>query len=119
MHLIIGGAWQGKLEYAEQKFNLKPTEIFECSASTDLDLNKRCIYRYEQYLRACSDAGVPPYTDFAEDCIIICQDIFCGIVSADPKERIWRELAGRTITTMAAKASSVTRIFCGMPLKLK
>lgn len=119
MHLIIGGVWQGKLAYAEQRFGIEREKIFDCTDSLELELDKQCFNHFERYLRACSVAGVPPTTVFPDNAVIICQDIFCGVVSVDPEERAWRELAGRTITAMAARASTVTRIFCGLPMELK
>ena len=119
MNLIIGGAWQGKLEYAKERFALSSEEIYECSADAGLDMDKRCFDHYERYLWYCMEGGVEPYTDFNEGCIIICHDVFCGVVPVDAKEREWRQLAGRTITALASKADSVTRIFCGIPMELK
>lgn len=119
MHLIIGGAWQGKRKYAMQQFGLAEEEIYNCTADGVLDLNKRCFDHYEQHLRFCSDNETEPYLGFAADSVVICQDIFCGVVSVDPRERAWRELSGQTVTALAAKADSVTRIFCGLPMKLK
>ncbi len=119
MHLIIGGAWQGKLEYAAQRFNLTAEDIHDCSCETAPDMSKRCFNHYERYIRYCFDRGLSPNIDFPPDSIVICQDIFCGIVSADPGERAWRVLSGRTLTAMAAQAETVTRLFCGIPTKLK
>lgn len=119
MNLIIGGAWQGKLEYAKRRFDLSPDEIFECSANVGLDMGKRCFDHYERYLWYCTQNGVEPQRDFGEDSIVICQDIFCGVVPVDTKQRAWRQLAGRTLTALAAKADSVTRIFCGIATELK
>ena len=119
MHLIIGGIYQGKLDYAKNRFQVSPEEVFPCTESTELDLSKRCFCCYEKYLRACCREGVQPFTDFAEDAIIICRDIFCGIVPDVKEERTWRELAGCTVTAMAQQAQTVTRIFCGIPTVLK
>jgi hypothetical protein len=42
MQLIIGGAYQGKLEYAKKTYNLKDEDIFECSLDGALEY-KSCI----------------------------------------------------------------------------
>lgn len=119
MNLIIGGVYQGKLTYAMETFGVKPEEVFRCTAEPVLEPSKRCVYGFEQYLLACLRAGKEPETDFPPDAVVICQDLFCGVVPTDPEERQWRELAGRTLTRLAAQADSVTRIFCGLPQRLK
>lgn len=119
MHLIIGGAWQGKRDYAIQQFELAEDEICSCTAERVPDWSKRCFDQYEQYIRFCADTGTKPNLRFTAENVVIFQDIFCGVVSVDPKEREWRELAGRTLAALAAQADSVTRIFCGLPVKMK
>lgn len=119
MHLIIGGAWQGKRDYAMRRFGFAAEDIHDCASDGAPDAAARCVDHYECYLRACADSGIKPRLGFAADSVVICQDIFCGVVSVDPQERAWRELAGRTVTALAARADSVTRIFCGLPVKLK
>ena len=82
----------------------------------------------------CLREGKAPRTDFSEGPaapetadadkaaapkVIIMDDIFCGVVPADPELRAWRELCGRTLTALAQKADKVTRLFCGIPKTLK
>jgi len=119
MHLIIGGAYQGKLDYARREYGITEQDIFHCTDSLTIDSSKRCICGFEKYLRACSREGAVPCTEFPDGAVIICRDIFCGIVPADSGERAWRELAGRTLTALAQRAESVTRIFCGIPSVLR
>ena len=103
MDIIIGGVYQGKLDYAKAQFSL----------------TKRCIYGFEQYLRACAQSSILPQTEYPAETVLICEDIFCGIVPMEDLERKWRDLAGRTLTVLASKANTVTRIFCGLPQQLK
>ena len=56
---------------------------------------------------------------YPAETVLICEDIFCGIVPMEDLERKWRDLAGRTLTVLASKANTVTRIFCGLPQQLK
>ena len=37
----------------------------------------------------------------------------------DKTQRLWREEVGRAVCALARQADSVTRIFCGLPLRLK
>ena len=56
MDIIIGGVYQGKLDYAKAQFSLTDSDVFFCSECPVLDLTKRCIYGFEQYLRACAQS---------------------------------------------------------------
>lgn len=120
MELIIGGVYQGKLDYAVSNFGITDEDVFRCDGDAEPDFSKRCIYGFEKYLHACLRAGTAPELEkLRDDAVVICQDISCGIVPVDFLERQWRELCGRTLTTLAAQAETVTRIFCGLPQQLK
>jgi len=119
MDLIIGGAYQGKLEYAKSKYGLKDKDIYVCKDDADIKTDRRCIYNLEKYVLYCVKNGVNPRDNFAEDSIIICNDIFCGVVPVDPQMRALREAAGRLLGALSQKADTVTRLFCGIPQRLK
>ncbi len=119
MELIIGGAYQGKLEYAKEKYGLSDGDIFVCDADRDLDMNARCIYRYEKYVQYCVRSGKKPVTSFGPDTVVIADDIFCGVVPIDGELRAVRDEAGRSLAAIAAGADRVTRMFCGIPQVLK
>lgn len=119
MDLIIGGAFQGKLAYATRTYKLKTKDICECSISKEPDFSKKCIYRYERYVLWCMRNGTEPKTVFDDDKVIIMDDIFCGVVPVEPETRAWREKSGRTMSALASEANSVTRLFCGIPKRIK
>lgn len=119
MDLIIGGAYQGKLAYAETAFHIEENEICICTAETEPDFTKRCLVHYEEYVRHCMREGRSCAPELREDAVIVADDIFCGVVSIDTEVRAWREATGRALTALALQADSVTRVFCGLPLKLK
>ena len=136
MELVTGGAFQGKLDYAVKKYGLAETEIFECTEDADPDFSAVCLTHYERYVMRCLREGTAPRTDFGGDhscadgvcsfdggahgpLVIIMDDIFCGVVPADPELRAWRELCGRTLTALAQNAEEVTRLFCGIPKTIK
>ena len=118
MDLIIGGAYQGKLGYARETFALCDTDICDCRED-GCDMSRRCLWHYEAYVRRCLREGKPIAAPERADAVIIADDIFCGVVSIDPEERLWREECGRALTAISLKAESVTRLFCGLPLRLK
>lgn len=119
MDIIIGGAYQGKLDYARRTYRLANEDVFVCTEDGKIDFSKRCISGLEEYILACVKSGREPETAFREDAIVICRDIFCGVVPVDPVMREWREATGRYLNVLSAKAKHVTRIFCGLPQKLK
>ena len=119
MDLIIGGAFQGKLEYARKTYKLKKADVCECTINKPADFSKRCIYRYERYVLWCMRNGKDPETDFGEDKIIIMDDIFCGVVPIEKEARDWREKSGRVMSALANNAKTVTRLFCGIPKRIK
>ena len=53
------------------------------------------------------------------DAVVLCTDVSCGVVPMDKTQRLWREEVGRAVCALARQADSVTRIFCGLPLRLK
>ncbi len=119
MTLIIGGAYQGKLDHAKEKYGISEADVFECSEDKDLDLSKRCIYHYEKYLMYCYRNGLSPVLDLGKDKIVIADDIFCGVVPINAEIRRWREFCGRSLSALTKKADHVTRVFCGLPQELK
>ena len=120
MELIIGGACQGKKEYAISCFGLKDGEIFTCTEDGEPDLTARCIDHLERYLRKCAAEDKEPVTpdSFRKDAILICEDITCGIVPINALDRKWRELTGRYLQRLVTAGAEVTRVFCGLAQKL-
>ena len=119
MDLIIGGAYQGKLDYAREKFSIRDSDIFLCSSQAEIDTTRRCIYHFEEYVLFCVRSGKVPELIFRDDAVIICDDISCGVVPMSAENRLWREETGRALVCLARQAESVTRVFCGLPHILK
>ena len=119
MDLVIGGAYQGKLSFARERFGLAEEDIFTCTEEAEPDRNSRCIRHLERYVYYCVKNDIPLNEEFRSDAVIIADDIFCGIVSVDPLERAWREETGRFLGKLSQRAESVYRLFCGLPLQLK
>lgn len=124
MKLIIGGAYQGKRDFAVSAFSLADTDIHTCTGR-NIDFSKPCIDRLEEYTLACVRDGVEPLEEFRanrecwKDSILICQDIFCGVVPIDVELREWRQATGRLCQYLSKEADQVSRIFCGLEQRLK
>jgi adenosyl cobinamide kinase/adenosyl cobinamide phosphate guanylyltransferase len=120
MHLIIGGAYMGKLEFASETWSLGPEEIFDCREG-EPDFSRRCIYHLEDFARECQDpvAWFRERKETWQDCILICGDISGGIVPMSREDRQWREKTGHLCQYLSREADRVSRIFCGLEQRLK
>ena len=124
MVLIIGGSYQGKLDFAKNAFTLSEDDIFTCSSS-EIDFSKRCINSIEEFSLANIRCGTDPseyfkaHKDDWKDSILICEDIFCGVVPMGAEMRAWRQATGRLCQYLSREAAQVSRIFCGLEQRLK
>ena len=120
MILIIGGAYQGKLDFAKESFGLLETDVFTCTAG-EVDFSKRCIYHIETFTYSVPDpvGYFKSKRDQWENSILICEDIFCGVVPMGAENRAWRQRTGRLCQYLAEEADQVSRIFCGLEQSLK
>ena len=64
MVLIIGGAYQGKLDFAKSAFGLSESDVFTCTGG-EIDFSRRCIDRIEEFTLWCVQSGVIPFKDTA------------------------------------------------------
>ena len=125
MHLIIGGAFQGKTDWAKAQFDLTDADILECTEQTLPELSAKGITHLERFALCCLRQGQEPKTVLLEqrddwkDSVLICDDISCGVVPLDAETRAWREACGRMLSALSMEAETVTRIFCGLPQRLK
>jgi len=119
MDLVIGGAYQGKLSFARERFDLREDDIFTCTEEAEPDRSYRCIQHLERYVYYCVKNNIPLRDDFREDAVLLSDDIFCGVVPIEPVERAWREETGRFLGKLSRRADSVHRLFCSLPLQLK
>ncbi len=141
MHLIFGGSYQGKLEYAKERYRLDDRDIFfcrsgeeDCSAASreteppavpEIDFTRKAVCRMEEFILCCVRAGMEAKAYLEanrerwKDTVFICTDISSGVVPCDKELRAWREMVGRTLMYLGREAEEVTRIFCGLPQRLK
>lgn len=120
MILIIGGAYQGKREFVCKEFSLTENDIYTCTPGK-IDFSKPCIADIQVFTRACSDATAffQQNRPLWQDKILIMEDIFCGVVPMGEENRTWRQNTGRLSQYLSREADRVSRIFCGLELRLK
>ena len=105
MKLYIGGAYQGQKELARRE-----------------NPGAEIIPDFHLLLKGFD--GDP--RAFAEDffsehsnAVVVADEISCGVVPVDQNERIWREAAGRALCALAQRSESVTRVICGIGVRIK
>lgn len=126
MKMIIGGSFQGKLDYARRTYpdiswadgNDCPFEALKtCGGISHLEMYIRRVMeagKEAKYLELLSEiAGINP------DIVVICDEIGYGLVPADSFERRYRETVGRICGRLAADASQVDRVVCGIAVTIK
>lgn len=120
MVFMIGGAYQGKLALAKKAFSLQPEDIFICNGPS-IDFSKKCIYKIEEFARHCDNpvAYFAAHAQQWQESIFIMDDIFCGVVPMGAQRRAWRQSCGRLSQYLAGEAAQVSRVFCGLELRLK
>lgn len=125
MDLITGGAYQGKTEYAKESFALKENDFFDCAEAPEVDFSRRCINKTERFTLWCARNGMDAAGYFEahreewRNSVIICADVSSGVVPLGADMRAWREQNGKLCVYLSARAQTVTRVFCGLPQRLK
>ncbi len=125
MDFIIGGAYQGKLNCARNTFAVRDSEIFTCTEENGIEFGAHCIYKIEEFTLWCVRNGRDATEIFRENrekwgnSVLICMDIFCGVVPLGADMRAWRDMTGRLCAYLSSEADSVTRMFCGLEQRLK
>ena len=109
MILIFGGAYQGKLAYAQDRFS------GETKIINDFD---KWVLELVQTEKNVEEA-VRYFITKNADAVVICNDISCGVVPVDAVQRKWREAVGRSMAALAEASDEVIRLFCGIPTRVK
>ena len=120
MILIIGGAYQGKLDFAKSAYGITDADVHTCGTG-EIDFSKRCIYKIEEFAYGHPDpiGYFKAHWEEWQDSILILQDIFCGVVPMGAENRAWRQSTGRLAQYLSKEATQVSRIFCGLEQRLK
>jgi len=126
MILIFGGAYQGKLDYALERFGLAAGDVAMCSEdSAEMPKGKKIVYGLEKWMQALvregadTDVAVCRFIEENESAVVICDDISCGVVPADPTLRKWREAVGRAAAKVAGASGEVVRVYYGIPSRIR
>lgn len=147
MKMVIGGAYQGKLSWAEENLWKKERKLeghekeetegwIDGETCQEEDLyNCRGIYRFHRYLARflisentmdqspldsqSADVFAKNLLEKNREIIIVTDEIGYGIVPMDPWERSYREGVGRICTALAKESEEVYRVICGLGTRIK
>ncbi len=130
MILITGGAFQGKLEAAEELFSEKESGkeplVLEGTQKELERLQKAdIIHDFHLWIRGILEESKDPYEmtekllETNPSVIIILNQMGCGIVPIDSFDRKYRETVGRIGCLLAQKAEEVYLLNCGIARRLK
>lgn len=126
VELIIGGAYNSKLNFALKYYNLKQ-EDFQNGAECGLSeaFNKKGIYNLHLLIRRFIISGMNDYNKIIEKIrssnveIIICNEVGSGVVPLDKIDNQMREYVGRILSILSEKSIRVIRVYYGIPSVIK
>ena len=64
MILVFGGAYQGKLEYVKENFNIET--VCDCSDGSEPDFSADVIYGIEGFVMKCAEKNATVDSDYQE-----------------------------------------------------
>lgn len=115
MILVVGGAYQGKNEFAKV--------LAEQSAQSNLE--RKIFPQFHAWVKTCMEADRNIEEELRArlaqdpDQIIVCNELGCGVVPMDAFDRAWRERTGRLTCELAKQAEAVYRVTCGIGIRIK
>lgn len=124
MKLVIGGAYQGKLAYASEKYCITS---WADGSSCDFEEIFRCggIHHFHEYIRRAlkEEREVSALThrlkEENREIVIVTNELGYGIVPMDAFDRRFREIHGRLCCELAGEAEEVSRVICGIGMVIR
>lgn len=124
MELIVGGAFQGQLEYAEHTHpGLVWADGADCSREELLAAGG--VFDFQEFIRKSLLAGEEVSGLAAEiiaenpGLIVVSDEVGYGVVPMEAFDRAYREAVGRVCTQFAAASDRVVRVVCGIGTVIK
>lgn len=124
MIMIIGGAYQGKYNYAKQWVDKESEWIDGADCDYEEIFTCRAVNHFHLFIKRFMESNK---VDELPDCIIknnpnlviVSDELGYGVVPVEESDRSWREKTGRISTRLAANAKEVHRIICGIGMVIK
>lgn len=135
MKLIVGGAYQGKTEYARGQLGTADGQMLIAGGMENMEdlvarlLDDReavaCVTRFHLLVRYGMEQGLDLFELVDRmllahpHIVIVMDEVGCGIIPLEREERLYREQVGRVGCMLAERAACVVRIVCGIGTVLK
>lgn len=103
--LVVGGAYQGKFEFA-QTFGLPILNNLQDMIKEQMN---RGNFVQEEMMKLVEK----------ESCVVVCNEIGCGIIPIKKEDRDYREAVGRVACAIAKKADAVYKVEASIAQKIK
>lgn len=112
MIFIVGGAYQGKLDYVLENYpkHTKIVKGYHSRVKEQLEEKKDPLQEAKKLIEELTQGG---------EFIIISDEVGCGLVPMDAFERKYREQTGRVNCYLAKQAEQVIRVICGIGTRIK
>lgn len=130
MILVIGGAGSGKLDYvkslgysereiADGARFVKSLEYSKRDAADRLLDGRKVVYNLQNIVFDDPDRAPELLEALLLMEVVVCNEVGSGIVPLSARERQAREATGRLCIRLAARATRVVRLVCGIPTVIK
>lgn len=126
MILIVGGAFQGKKQFAMQLSGLKEEQFADGAVCSFEELfEKKGILHFHEYIKRMlkeeKDAAclISDICRRNPDIVVVSNELGYGVVPVEQFDRKFRETTGRVCTQAAAEAEAVYRVVCGIGTRIK
>ncbi len=130
MKMIIGGAYQGQIEWAQEQYKdikwvdgetCEFSEIYTCQGIFNFHTYIRRILREEREIATESRLITLAERLIANNpaIIIVSNEVGYGLVPVDAFDRGYREQVGRVCTQLANASQEVVRVVMGIGNRIK
>lgn len=113
MVLVIGGAGSGKRDY------VKSLGYADEDIADGLLDGRKVLYDLQNIVFNDPDRAPELLEALLSKEVVVCNEVGSGIVPLSARERQAREATGRLCIQLAARATRVVRLVCGIPTVIK
>ena len=117
--LLVGGAAQGKLAYAVERYDVTTEQIWYAGEVCQEAWDKAVLNHLHLLVRRMDADVILSRLNELKDWLVICDEVGCGVVPTDAADRRWRESVGRLCCALAQRADVVERVVCGLAQRIK
>ncbi len=110
MILVVGGAFQGKKEFAKKLAAEKKRKVVNLFHNQI----QRLLEEGED-----GEAYIRNLLEETPDVVIVMDEVGAGVVPVERSDREYREAVGRAGQILAREAEEVYRVICGIGVRIK